>query len=59
MRNDQDCSQGTSTEEPVTIENLEASPGQSIARDFPYKEEIGGSSPLTPTTESLATAGLS
>jgi hypothetical protein len=44
---------------PMTIEELATSPGHGLARYFPYKEEAGGSSPSTPTTESLATAGLS
>ena len=34
---------------PVTIEELDISPDQSLARYFPYKEEVGGSSPSTPT----------
>ena len=34
---------------PVTIEELAVSPGSRKERYFPYKEEVGGSSPSTPT----------
>ena len=34
---------------PVTIEELATFPGNRLVRYFPYKEEVGGSSPSTPT----------
>jgi hypothetical protein len=43
---------------PVTIQDLAISPGQGLARDLRCKEEAGGSSPSTPTMESLGTLGL-
>ncbi len=34
---------------PVTVEELASPPGGRQQRYFPYKEEVGGSSPSTPT----------
>ena len=44
----------TQTETPVTIEELAVCPRKRAARYFPYKEEVGGSSPSTPTEKRLS-----
>ncbi len=39
----------SASRKPVVIGESDISPAQSLGRDFPYKEEVGGSSPSTPT----------
>ena len=52
LRNVHQCSELPHTETPVTLEELAISPGSRQQRYFPYKEDVGGSSPSTPTISS-------